>query len=167
MYQLFDLGKYCIGLFFVSKKLSNLWIVKQFFEDGIYYSLANLWADLAKYLPKLLRVFFSYDVNVEVCIDLLLDDFWSDSVVFLLFPSLSGYGEISSRSIYYIADFFFLKHNLSKVSSLRLILKAMELFTLALAIIIIVNHLDDLDYDIKCNNAGAYTGSHNLIKSLI
>lgn len=63
--------------------------------------------------------------------------------------------------------FFFLKHGLNKVNLFRPILKAAELLSFAFAIVIIISHLDALEEGVKCNNAGAYIGSHNLIKNLI
>lgn len=88
--------------------------------------------------------FFSNDIDVKVAVDPLLDDFGSNSIVFLLFPSLSSCGRVSSRFIYYIPDLFYLKHGLNKVGLLRPIFKVAELFFLALAIVVLFTHLTDL-----------------------
>lgn len=133
-----DFGKYCISLLFISKKLNKPWIVQQFFEDRVYYSLANL-------LLGSLRVFFSNNVDIKFAVDLLLDDLKRDSIVFLFFPSLSGNSEVSSRSIHYISDLFFFKHDLSKVGLLRPIFKATELLSFALTIVGLISHFADLD----------------------
>ena len=92
-----------------------------------------------------LRIFFSNNVDVKVTVDPLLDDFKSDRIVFLLFPSLSSYGGVSSKSIHYIIDIFFLEHYLGKVGSLRSILKVVELLSLALAIVVLISHFANLN----------------------
>ena len=76
------------------------------------------------------------------------------SFSFLFSSSWSSCGRVSSRSIHYIPDFFFLKHSLSKVGLLRPILKVAELLSLALAVVILVSYfadLDDLGERKKCN----------------
>lgn len=103
---------------------------------------------MAKCFSGLLRILFSNNVYVKVAIDPLLNDFRSDSVVFFLFPSLSSCSRVSSRSIYYILNFFFLKYGLNKVSPLRLIIKAAENFSFAFAVIVFVSYFADLD-DLK------------------
>lgn len=142
---MFDFGKYYVGLFFISKRFSNLWIVQQFFEDRIHYFLANLETNLAKHLLKSLRVLFSNDINVKVAIDHPFDNFKSNSIIFLFFPSLSSCDGVSLRSIQYILDLFFLKHGLNKISSLRPILKVVELLSFTFAVIILIGHLVNLD----------------------
>ncbi len=101
-------------------------------------------------------VSFSNDVDIEVGVDPLLDDFGSNSVILLLLPSLSSCSRISTRSIYYILDLFFLEHGLSKIGPLRPILKAAELLSLPLAVVVFVHHFDDdLEEDEKCNTGAA------------
>ena len=139
-----EICKYCVGLLSIFERLSNFWIVPIFSKDRVYYSLANLWIDSMRCFLGSLGVFFSNNVEIEVTIDPLLDDFWSDSIVLIFFSSLSGCGEISSRSVAYIPDLFFLKYSLIKVSLLKSIFKAMELLSLAFAVVIIVSHLNNL-----------------------
>lgn len=126
---------------------------------------------MAEYLLGPLRVFFSNNVDVKVTIDPLLDDFKSDSIVFFFFPSLSICDRVSLRSIYYIPDLFFLKYDLSKVSTLRPILEVAELFSFVLMLVILVSYFADFDNlkeGKKCNiGASVYTKSYNLMKYLI
>ena len=101
--------------------------------------------DLTECLPESLGVSFSKDVDVMVTVDPLLDDFRSNSVVFFLFPSISSCNEVSSRSIDYILDLFFLEHRLCKIDPFRPVLKAVELISLALAVLVVFSYLTDLD----------------------
>ena len=87
-------------------------------------------------------VSFSNNVDVEVGIDPLFDNFGSNSVVFLLFSSLGSCSRISIRPIYFIPDLLFLEHGLGKIGLLRPIFEAMELLSLALAIVVFVYHLE-------------------------
>ena len=144
LYQLLDFSKYCVGFLIISERLSNSWIVQQFFKNGIYYFLTNLQTDSTDYLPGSLGVSFSNDVNVKINVYPLLNNFRSNSIVLLFFPSINSCDGVSLRSIHYISDLFFLKHCLGKVGPLRPVLKAAELFSLALAVVIFVSHLDDL-----------------------
>ena len=111
----------------------------------MYYSLVNLRTDLTKCLLGPLRIFFSYDINIKITVDPLLDDFRSNNIVFLFFPSLSSCVEISLRFIHYIPNLFLLKNYLGKVDPLRPVLKAVELLSLAFAIIVRVSDFADLD----------------------
>ena len=107
--------------------------------------MANLQVDSTECLPGPPRVFFSNDVNIKVTVDFLLDNFRNDNVVFFLFPSLSSYGGVSSKSIHYIPDFFLFEYCLDKVSLLRLVLKVAEFLSFTLTNVIFVNHLANLD----------------------
>lgn len=106
---------------------------------------------------------FSNNIDIEVGVDLLLDDFGSNSIVFFLLLNLGSYSKISTRPIYYILDLFFLKHGLGKIGPLRPILEAKELLSFALAVNVFVCHFDDdLEKGEKCN-----TGIAERISDLI
>ena len=114
--------------------------------------MANLRVDSIEYLPGSLGVFFSNDVDIKVTVDPLLDDFRSDSVILLLFPSLSSCDGVSSKSIHYISDLFLLEHCLGKVGSLKPVLKAAELLFHILAVVVFVSHLTDFNNLVKDKN---------------
>ena len=101
--------------------------------------------DLTESFLGPLRVSFSNDVDVKVTVDPLHNDFRSNSIVLLLFPSLSSCNGVSSRSIYYIPDLFILEYCLNKVGSLKLVLKTAELLSFVFAVVILVSYLADLD----------------------
>ena len=117
-------------------------IIQELLEYRVYDTLAYLRADLPQSLPWPIWVSFSNNVDVEVGIDPLFDNFGSDSVVLLLFPSLGSYSKISTRPVYYIPDLLLFEHDLSKIGLLRPIFKVIELFSLALAIVVFVRHLE-------------------------
>ena len=75
LFQLLDFDEYCVRFLFIFKRLDNPGVVQQFFEDRVYYSLANLRANSAECLPRLLRFLFSNDVDIKVAVDPPLDDF--------------------------------------------------------------------------------------------
>ena len=55
-------------------------------------------------------------------------------------------------SIYYIPNLFFFEYDLCKIDQLRAIIKAMEILSLDLAIVIFICHFDDnLEEFEKCN----------------
>lgn len=67
----------------------------------------KLQADVTKYFPELLEIFFSNDVNVKIRVDALLDEFSGNCIVFLFFPSL-GYGnKLGLQAIYDVPNLFF------------------------------------------------------------
>ena len=103
-------------------------------------------------LPEPVRVFFSNDVDVNIAVDSLLDDFKNDSIMLLLFLSLSSYDGVSLRYIHYIPDLFFLKHDLCKLGLLKLILKAAEFLSFDLVGVILVSHFTDLNNLEENNN---------------
>ena len=116
--------------------------------------MTNLQVNLVECLLGALRVPFSNDVDVKVAIDPLLDDFRSNSVVYLFSLSLSSCDEVSLKFIHYISDLFFFKHSLSRINLLGPILKTLELHCLALIVVILVSHFTNLHYlreSKKCN----------------
>ena len=84
----------------------------------------------------------SDNIDIEVGIDPLLNNFGSDSVVFFFFPSLGSCIKISIESIYYISDLLLLEHGLGKIGPLRPIFKITELLSLAIAVVVFVRHLE-------------------------
>ena len=115
-------------------------------------------------------VSFSNNIDIEVRVDPLFDDFKSNSIAFLFFPSLGSYSRISIGPIYYIPNLFLLEYSLRKISLLRLMLEVMELFSLTLTIVVFICHFDNnLEKNKKCNTSivEVYNRSYNLMKSLI
>ena len=97
-------------------------------------------------------VLFSDNVDIEVGINLLLENFGSDIIVLLLFPSLGSCNKISTRPIYYIPDLLFLKYGLDKIGLLRPIFEVTEFFSLALVVIVFICHLKGSE---KCSTSSA------------
>lgn len=89
-------------------------------------------------------VMFSDNTNIKVGNNILLDNFGSHNIVFLLFPSLSNYSRINIRPIDYISDLFFFKYDLGKIGPLKPIFKATELFFLTLVIVIFIYYLKEV-----------------------
>lgn len=102
--------------------------------------MLNLQANMAKCFPRFLRVFFFNDINIKICADALLDDFSSNSIVFLILFGLGCSSGLGLQAIYNVPDFFLFKYGWRKVSLLRPIFKAAELFSLASAIIAFDSH---------------------------
>lgn len=96
-------------------------------------------------LPRSLKVFFFYNIDVKVTVNPLLNDFKRKSIVFLLFSSLSSYIRISTRSIYYFLNLFFFKNRLCKVDILEPVLEVAEFLSFPFTIVIFVNYYDDLE----------------------
>ena len=138
-------GKYGSGLLFIAELFNDSCIVEQFLNYGIYNFLANLRTDLAESLPVLLEAFFSHNINIEVVIDPLFDDFGGNDIVFFFFPNLKSSDRLSSRAIYYILYFFFFEYGLYEFGPLKPILKASKLLFLTFLFVIIVCH---------CGNGG-------------
>lgn len=113
-------------------------------------------------------VFFFNNFDIRITIDPLLNNFRSDSIDLILFSSLSCCDRISLKSIDYIPDVILLKYSLSKITSLRLVFKAIEFFSLTLLDVIVVSHFNDLKKGkISNNSTSIYTKFYNLINSLI
>lgn len=134
------LANIVLAFFFIIKRLGNSWIVRQLFEYRVDNSLTTLLANLANDLLWPLRVIFFNDVDIEVVVDHLLNDFRGNNIVLLFFPCLRSSDKVNIRSIYYIPDFFFIEYDLCKIGWLRPVLKAMELLFLVFAVIIFVYH---------------------------
>lgn len=99
-------------------QFDNFWIVEQFFEYGINNFLTNLGSDLMESLSKFLEILFSNNINIEIAINLLFDDFIGNNIVFLFFLNLDSDSKLCKISIYHIPNLFFFKYSLYKVNSL-------------------------------------------------
>lgn len=83
LYELFYLPKDESGILFVSERLEISRVVVWFFGHLVYDALASLRVYPSQYLPGLVRIAFSSDVDVEVRADTLFDDLCGYSVVFV------------------------------------------------------------------------------------
>lgn len=100
-------------------------------------------ADAAEYFLKSLGVFFSTDIDVEICADLLLDNFRINYIVFLFFSGLSSGNGLILRVIYNISDFFLLNYGLNKVGpQLGPIFEASKLISFTFTIIVYASHCE-------------------------
>lgn len=93
-----------------------------------------------EYFLGFLKVFFSNNINIKIRVDLLLDNFKSNYIIFLYFSGLCGSSGIILQVIYDVPDFFFFKHSLHKVRLLGSIFKAIKLLSFTFAIIIFAGH---------------------------
>ena len=91
--------------------------------------------------------FFSNNIDKKVTINPLVDCFRSNSIVFLLFPSLNNYSRIITKPIYNILNLFILEHGLHKLNPLRPILEAVKLLSFTLIVVIFVCHFAELKED--------------------
>lgn len=83
---------------------------------------------MAKSFLKFLRVFFSYNINKEICTKLLLNNFGNNFIVFLFFSGLGNSSRLGLQTIYDVSNHFFFKHSLNKVNLLVPVFKAFKLF---------------------------------------
>ena len=95
---------------------------------------------------------FSDNIDVEIGINPLLDNFENDSVVLLFFPSLDSCSRISTGPIYYILDLFLLEYSLGKIGPLRPILEVLKLLSFTLTNVVFVCHLEKCE---KCSIGAA------------
>ena len=107
--------------------------------------LANFKTDLAKSFPLFLKVFFINNINIEVTINSLFDDFGVNGIVLLFFFDLRDGSRFRSRFIYNILDFFFFKYDLYEIGQMGPILKTSEFFFFTILFIVFICH---------CNNTG-------------
>ena len=131
-------------------------IIHELLKYEVYNTLAYLGADLSQKLLWSMWVSFSNNIDLKIGVDPMLDNFGSDSVVFLFFPRLDSFSKISMGPMYYIVDLLFLEYSLGKIGPLRPIFKVTELLSLALAVILSVYYFDsDLDEGKKCSTCAA------------
>lgn len=89
-----------------------------------------------------LGIFFSNNVDIEVAVNLMLDDFRSDDII-LFFPSnLGGGDKLHTRLVYHILDLFFFDYSLRKVSPLGSVLKAAKFLFFALILLVFGGYYD-------------------------
>lgn len=84
--------------------------------------------------------FFFDNIDVKINIASLLKDFGSNIVFFLFCLDLKSNGRISARSMFYILDFFFYEHYLSKISLLRPVFKVTRLCFFVFSIFVFIYH---------------------------
>ncbi len=72
--KVFHLRKHLHYWLFVPFWFNNLWVVKQFLEDGVYSSLANFGEDAFEFVLHLLGVVQVHDIESDLIVHTFSDD---------------------------------------------------------------------------------------------
>lgn len=127
-------AKIVVSFWFILKQFYDLRIVEQLVENRTYNTFVNLKTNSSKYFLGKIQISISDNVNIEIEIYPLFDDFRDDRIVFVLLPCLSSDYKFWSCCINIILYFFFFRYGLGEIGPFKLIFEIFELLTFLFSI---------------------------------
>lgn len=91
---------------------------------------------------RLLKKKISNNININIGVNSLFNNFGDNSIIFFFFLNLRNSNRLNTKSIYYILNLFFFKHGLNKFGLLNLIFKTLKLFFYIFIIIAFDSYYD-------------------------